>query len=163
MRTGRVVRQTRSWLGFWLGAPYGRNRVDRNEVEVFRIENRLCRVDAYGGALKAQVTRWLKTCLLDELRYEYEKPHPLTGRRLHGPPSAAVPHPLGLRWGTPVRFYGLSRPCRASLENTFAFPRLRASGGVESMRGKQKREGHMAPRVHVQGWVIRGSNPGPWD
>lgn len=110
MRIGRVDRQARPWLGFWLGAPYVRNRVDRNEVEVLRIKYRLCRVGAYGVMLKAQVTRWSKTCLLDELRYEYEKPQPLTGWRLRGPHSAAVLRPYGAPLGNFCAFPRALRP-----------------------------------------------------
>lgn len=68
-----------------------------------------------------------------------------------------------LRWETPVRFRALPRPLRVSLENAARFPSFEPLTGFEPMLVKQKREGHMAPRVHVEGWVIRGSNPGPWD
>lgn len=68
-----------------------------------------------------------------------------------------------LRWETPVRFHGLPRPLRVSLENAARFLSFAPLTGFEPMLVKQKREGHMAPRVHVEGWVIRGSNPGPWD
>ena len=67
------------------------------------------------------------------------------------------------RWVTPVRFHGPPRPLRASLENAARFLSFASLAGFEPMLVKQKREGHMAPRVHVEGWVIRGSNPGPWD
>lgn len=67
------------------------------------------------------------------------------------------------RWETPVRFHGPPRPLRALLENAARFLSFAPPTGFEPMHVKQKREGHMAPRVHVEGWVIRGSNPGPWD
>lgn len=67
------------------------------------------------------------------------------------------------RWETPVRFHGLPRLLRVSLENAARFLGLAPPTGFEPMLVKQKREGHMAPRVRVEGWVIRGSNPGPWD
>ena len=67
------------------------------------------------------------------------------------------------RWETPVRFHGLPRPLRASPENAARFLSSAPLTGLEPMLVKQKREGHMAPRVRVEGWVIRGSNPGPWD
>ena len=65
--------------------------------------------------------------------------------------------------------------CGPRCGNARAFPRASAPllgfeslrcvslAELESLRGKQKREGCMAPRVRVEGWVIRGSNPGPWD
>ena len=76
---------------------------------------------------------------------------------------------MGLRWGTFARFralYALNwvrvhAALRRKTPSRFLGYALLA--GLESMRGKQKREGLRASRVHVQGWVIRGSNPGPWD
>ena len=68
------------------------------------------------------------------------------------------------RWVTPVRFHRLPCPLWALLENVARFLSFAPPPtGFEPMLVKQKREGHMAPRVHVEGWVIRGSNPGPWD
>ena len=54
-------------------------------------------------------------------------------------------------------------PFRAPLGNAAYLLSFAPLTGFEPMLVKQKREGHMAPRVRVEGWVIRGSNPGPWD
>ena len=131
MRTGRVARRIWPGLGLLAGLSCGMIWVGCNEVEVFRIKNRLCRVDAYEAALKAQVARWSKTCLLDESQYEYEKPHPLAGRRPHWPPfcygtvsfsgpagkrpcvSTGFHAPCGLRWKT-LRICSASHSQRGS-------------------------------------------------
>ena len=164
MQTGRVARRIWPGLGLLAGPSCWMIWVGCNEVEVFRIKNRLCRVDAYEAALKAQVARWLKTCLLDESRYEYEKPHPLSGWRLHWPPFAAGPHPLQapLR-KRPCVSTGLHAPCGLHWETPARLLSFAPLTGFEPMLVKQKREGRRASRVRVQGWVIRGSNPGPWD
>lgn len=112
MQTGRAARRIWPGLGLLAGPSCGMIWVGCNEVEVFRIKNRLCRVDAYEAALKAQVARWAKTCLLDESQYEYEKPHPLAGRRPHWPPFAVGPHPLQAPlWKRPCASTGLHAPC----------------------------------------------------
>ena len=163
MRTGRAARRILPRLGLLAGSPCGMIWIGCNEVEVFRIKNRLCRVDAYEAALKAQVARWSKTCLLDESQYEYEKPHPLAGRWPHWPPFAAGPHSLQAPLGNARAFPRTSTPLAGFAGKRCAFPQLRTPNGARTHALKQKREGHMAPRVHVEGWVIRGSNPGPWD
>ena len=163
MQAGRVARRIWPGLGLLTGPFCGMIWVGCNEVEVFRIKNRLCRVDAYETALKAQVARWLKTCLLDESQYEYEKPHPLAGRRLHWPPFAAGPHPLQAPLGNARALPRASAPLAGFAENAGRFLSFASLTGFEPMLVKQKREGRRASRVRVQGWVIRGSNPGPWD
>ena len=163
MRTGRVARRIWPGLGLLAGLSCGMIWVGCNEVEVFRIKNRLCRVDAYEAALKAQVARWSKTCLLDESRCEYEKPHPLAGRRPHWPPFAAGPHPLQAPLDNARALPRASVPLAGFAGKRCAFPQLRTPNGVRTHARKTKTRGAQAPRVRVEGWVIRGSNPGPWD
>ena len=132
MRTGRVTRRIWPGLGLLVGPSCGMIWVGCNEVEVFRIKNRLCRVDAYEAALKAQVARWSKTCLLDESRCEYEKPHPLAGRRPHWPPFATGPHPFQVPLGNARAFPRASTPLAGFAGKRCAFPRLSTPNGVRT-------------------------------
>ena len=141
MRTGRVVRRIWPGLGLLARSSCGMIWVGCNEVEVFRIKNRLCRVDAYEAAQKAQVARWLKTCLLDESRYEYEKPHPLAGRRPHWPPFAMEPHPLQAPLGNARAFPRASMPLVGFAGKHCAFPQLRTPNGVRTHARKTKTRG----------------------
>ena len=155
MRTGRVARRIWPGLGLLAGLSCGMIWVGCNEVEVFRIKNRLCRVDAYEAALKAQVARWSKTCLLDESRCEYEKPHPLAGRRPHWPPLLRDRILCRPRWITPVCFHGPPCPLRALLENAARFLSFAPPTGFEPMLVKQKREGH-----RLLAFVFKGGSSG---
>ena len=156
MRTGRVARRIWPGLGLLAGLSCGMIWVGCNEVEVFRIKNRLCRVDAYEAALKAQVARWSKTCLLDESRCEYEKPHPLAGRWPHWPPfCCGTASFAGPAVETPVRFHGPPCPLRASLDNAARFLGFAPPTGFEPMLVKQKREGH-----RLLAFVFKGGSSG---
>lgn len=156
MRTGRVARRIWPGLGLLAGSPCGMIWIGCNEVEVFRIKNRLCRVDAYGAALKAQVARWAKTCLLDESRCEYEKPHPLAGRRPHWPPFAVGPHPLQAPlWKRPCASTGLHAPCGLCWKTLRVSSASHPPTGFEPMLVKQKREGH-----RLLAFVFKGGSSG---
>lgn len=155
MRTGRVARRIWPGLGLLAGLSCGTIWVGCNEVEVFRIKNRLCRVDAYEAALKAQVARWSKTCLLDESQYEYEKPHPLAGRRPHWPPFAAGPHSLQAPLGNARAFPRASTPLAGFAGKRCAFPSFAPPTGFEPMLVKQKREGH-----RLLAFVFKGGSSG---
>ena len=76
--------------------------------------------------------------------------------------------PCALHWKTPSRFLGPAP--RAGFEPPWGKQNAKASltpcGHMHAYhlsRRKQKREGISAPRVLALWWVIRGSNPGPWD
>lgn len=56
-----------------------------------------------------------------------------------------------LRWETPVRFHGLPRPLRVSLENAARFPSFAPLTGFEPMLVKQKREGHRLLAFELKG------------
>lgn len=104
--------------------------------------------------------------------------------------AAALNAPCALHWKTPSRFLGPAP--RAGFEPPWGKQNAKASltpcghmhayhlsrrkqkregiadmgdlfQGNMSPQGKQKREGISAPRVLALWWVIRGSNPGPWD
>ena len=55
------------------------------------------------------------------------------------------------RWETPVRFHGLPRPLRVSLENAARFPSFAPLTGFEPMLVKQKREGHRLLAFELKG------------
>lgn len=138
MRTGCVARRIWPGLGLLAGPSCGKIWVGCNKVEVFRIKNRLCRVDAYEAALKAQVARWSKTRLLDESRCEYEKPHPLAGRRPHWPPFATGPHPLQAPpWKRPCVSTGFRVPAGLRILALRTSSRARVLARQTKTRGAQ--------------------------
>ena len=104
--------------------------------------------------------------------------------------ATALNAPCALHWKTPSHFLGPAP--RAGFEPPWGKQNAKASltpcghmhayhlsrrkqkrEGIADMgdllqgnmapQGKQKREGIAAPRVLALWWVIRGSNPGPWD
>lgn len=141
MQTGCAARRIWPGLGLLVGPSCGMIWVGCNEVEVFRIKNRLCRVDAYEAAQKAQVARWSKTRLLDESQYEYEKPHPLAGRWPHWPPFAAGPHPLQAPLDNARALPRASVPLAGFAGKRCAFPQLRTPNGVRTHARKTKARG----------------------
>ena len=155
MQTGRAARRIWPGLGLLADLSCGMIWVGCNEVEVFRIKNRLCRVDAYEAALKAQVARWAKACLLDESQYEYEKPHPLAGRRSHWPPFATGPHPFQAPLGKRHTSTGLRAPCGLCWKTLRVSSASHPPTGFEPMLVKQKREGH-----RLLAFVFKGGSSG---
>lgn len=59
------------------------------------------------------------------------------------------------RWEMPVRFHGLPRSLRASLENAAYFLSFAPLTGLEPMLVKQKREGH-----RLLAFVFKGGSSG---
>lgn len=155
MRTGRVARRIWPGLGLLAGLSCGMIWDGCNEVEVFRIKNRLCRLDAYEAALKAQVARWSKTCLLDESRCEYEKPHPLAGRWPHWPPFAAGPHSLQAPLGNAGAFPQASVPLAGFAGKRCAFPQLRTPNGVRTHALNKNARG-----IWLLAFMLKGGSSG---
>ena len=59
------------------------------------------------------------------------------------------------RWETPVRFHGLPRPLRVSLENAAHFLSFAPLTGLEPMLVKQKREGR-----RLLAFMLKGGSSG---
>lgn len=60
-----------------------------------------------------------------------------------------------LHWETPVRFHGLPRPLRVSLDNAARFLGFAPPTGFEPMLVKQKREG-----IWLLAFVLKGGSSG---